>query len=992
MYLKMAIPLESVVPGSTIPLFPEENVKVLSSQVHPLDPNSVPYNFSSTVSPLLHRAACALNLPARSQESFNSAFDLGSTHSNVSTPSSLRASKPENAEMIPPVDPQYTGHILVSGYNISYVLPKVFPNQSLDHEEPYSRASSRARRPSISERNTAQFMAAIDMWVPYVSKPSRHPYLLSIPTPKCLHNHIKLRIFPPNNNTSNSYASLSSIEDEGSSWDLTSEPHVTRSSSTRLARSNSYNHFADDESSDSSTAGFSEGCGIQGTFPSAERIRIRWAKPSKSVNVPGGGRDGRRRVGVKHVKAEMVCVVRGTQPGSEKGAPESVVMDVQYTGSCSGVWFPGVATLLGMDIGLEAKGCDVAWAEGQSPHWDISGGTGFTGFDTGPSTDVPTQPNSRVSSFESNPQDGDLASSNGSANGFLNTKPQASRSNSASSTSSLLRAPLPAAGVGEYSFEASTSSATSNPLNSSPFGTMSSIPSISMSAASIGGPSAPKPPGMPITLHLNINELLPPAKNVFTFTISGTIVLTPRNPLSRISGSRPPSPTEFRVGDSGLVMLPKFTVLAADSEAITTTVRNEIDGLLGAVDVYHATGDIHRDAQAKKTVLQKGGFTKCDTPTISVVTATVMPFPALERATRIVYSVSLQLRVPMLKDSDSLEFGFAHAAGDGEPTPKPPKLQLVSATLDGVPVEVETSVSTEVEVSKYGVGFERMGGKEWLSWIKLKVGALHGGLVLVEYLVKEDVEEKSRKGKEKAVESQLPLLLPTFSMPIGKFEVKLCNIKDFDITIASNLAFQQAVSDGYRLMHFSLEEFFYPQLRVVFAKSNSSKPRIAPFFILTWTLFVIAAVLQMRASFVLSGMKTTVGDYPKVLQPEVEPIVSISTVTVTATSYETITLAAPSMPTSHSPIVLPSPSVTTSRSELTANAPSSSHTTSSSTVTSRPTSTPPDFGLQPLREAFKFSWPEDFTAAREVYEKFVEAAGVVWQFLRKAYHYPLEAP
>jgi hypothetical protein len=567
---------------------------------------------------------------------------------------------------------------------------------------------------------------------------------------------------------------------------------------------------------------------------------------------------------------------------------------------------------------------------------------------------------------------------------------------------------------------------------------------------------------MPITLHLNINELLPPAKNVFTFTVSGTIALTPRNALSRINGghSRPPSPTEFRVGDSGLVMLPKFSVLAADSETITTTVRNEIDGLLGVVDVFHATGDIHRDAQAKKTVLQKGGFTKCgndggriavknvdpfkrddltipphrpstpvvstrsarspaesgaplffpDTPAISVVTATVMPFPALGRATRTVYSVSLQLRVPMLKDSDSLEFGFAHGGGDGESTPKPPKLQLVSATLDGAPVEVETSVSTEVEVSKYGVGFERMGGKEWLSWIKLKVGALHGGLVLVEYLVKEDVGEKSRKGKEKAVENHLPLLLPTFSMPIGKFDVKLCNIKgivapnhrvfclltgliDFETTIASNLEFQQAVSDGYRLMHFSLEEFFYPQLKVVFGKRNAPRPRIALYFLLTWTLFALAFFLQIRGSFVFPGAKTTVVGYPAVFQPELEPIVSISTVTVTATSYETITLPAPSMPIPHSPSPnVYSPPFVTTWSKPTANPPSPSHTTSSSAPTPRPTSTPSDFGLQPLREALKFSWPEDFSAARDVYEKVVQAAGIVWKFLRKAYHYPLEAP
>ncbi len=48
----------------------EENIKVLKSQVHPLDHNSAPYNFSSTVSPLLHSAARALNLPARSPHTF----------------------------------------------------------------------------------------------------------------------------------------------------------------------------------------------------------------------------------------------------------------------------------------------------------------------------------------------------------------------------------------------------------------------------------------------------------------------------------------------------------------------------------------------------------------------------------------------------------------------------------------------------------------------------------------------------------------------------------------------------------------------------------------------------------------------------------------------------------------------------------------------------------------------------------------------------------
>lgn len=622
------------------------------------------------------------------------------------------------------------------------------------------------------------------------------------------------------------------MEDEGSSWDLTSDPHVTRATSTRaLGRTNSYGNFADDESSDSSTTGFADGCGIQGTFPSAERIRIRWARPSKSVNVPGGGRDGRRRVGVKTVKGEMTCAVRGKRGGPESGIPEGVLMDVNYTGSCSGVWFPGVATLLGMDVGLEAKGCDVSWPEGGSAQWDVTGGNGFTGFDVGPSSSIPNPLESRGSSFESATQGDDLMSSNDSSQGFLAGQPHASRSSSSSSTSSLLRAPLPAGNVVDYSFEGS-SGAAPNGLNSSPMGSVSTIPSISASMQSVGQPVSP--PGLPITLHLNMNDLLPPAKNQFTFTISGTILLTPKNPLSRMGGTQSSSSSPTESIAEGLVMLPKFTVLAADSETATTTVRNEMETPHGAVEVYHATGDI-RDAQAKKTVLQKAGFTKCGnegariavkdhdpfkraefssmrrpttplapsrtvsqavtlrgaagppvpyfpTPTISVVQAKLFPF-ATKDIGPTVYSVSLQLQAPVIRDSDWLEFGFAHedvtTRNDEEKRniSSSPKLQLVSATCDGVPVEVESSVSTEeIEMSAYGVGFEKMNGQQWVSWVKLRVGELHGGHVNVEYLVK-GIEEGSQKGKERDRGGVVPVLLPTFALPVGKFDVMICAVK-----------------------------------------------------------------------------------------------------------------------------------------------------------------------------------------------------------------------
>lgn len=160
-------------------------MKILTSQVHPLDNHSIPYNFSSTISPLLHNAARALSLPARSSETFDSVFGLSSSaasNASVSSTStrSARSSPPLHSENVPPVDVQYTGHILVSGYNISYVLPKTFPtrNRNTQNESEAESSSMSARRLSIGERNAAQFMAAIDMWIPYVSRPPRHPYLV----------------------------------------------------------------------------------------------------------------------------------------------------------------------------------------------------------------------------------------------------------------------------------------------------------------------------------------------------------------------------------------------------------------------------------------------------------------------------------------------------------------------------------------------------------------------------------------------------------------------------------------------------------------------------------------------------------------------------------------------------------------------------------------------------------------------------------------------
>jgi hypothetical protein len=191
--------MDAVSPGSTLPLFPgkrptfivsssfllfiiaikEGNLKMLGSEVHPTDSNSAPYNFSSTTSPLLNNTARALNLPARSHKSYLSVFGLPTSSGSVMSPAS-RASSSTSHTAIPPLDDKYTGHILVSGYNISYVLPKEFPprfgEDSAIRVSTFSAA--KMRRGSVGERNNMHFMAGLDLWVPYVCRPPKAPFLV----------------------------------------------------------------------------------------------------------------------------------------------------------------------------------------------------------------------------------------------------------------------------------------------------------------------------------------------------------------------------------------------------------------------------------------------------------------------------------------------------------------------------------------------------------------------------------------------------------------------------------------------------------------------------------------------------------------------------------------------------------------------------------------------------------------------------------------------
>ncbi|KAK7038082.1 hypothetical protein R3P38DRAFT_2904327 [Favolaschia claudopus] len=1096
MYLKIALPLDSITPGSTIALFPEENVKILSSQVHPLDNNSVPYDFSSDLCPLLHYAARALNLPSRSSESYHAAFGLSPPAVNDSVVASVRSSKSNgssaNRSATPPVDSKYTGHILISNYHISYILPKVFPARYQDSDTYSSRSSSSLRRSSVIERNTVQFMAAIDMFVPYASRPPRSPYLVSIPIPRCLHNNIRLRIFPPS--ASSSLASLSSADEDAGSWDLTSDPHVTRAASSRQSRSGtySYGNIADDESSDSSMTGFSDGCGIQGSFPSAERIRVRWAKPIKVV----AGGDGRRRVGVKDVKGDMTCAVLGKMwdPDHQR---EGIVVKVDYKGVCKGVWYSGVATMLGMDVSLEAKGSDITWVPGQLQDWEVGGGAGYMGFDRGTSPKL--EGPSRHDSLESN-------YSNGGPQFFLSAERNLSRQSSASSTSSLLRGPLPVPNVPEYSFEgaAPSSSVSASQTTSMESSVGSLLPS---STPSID--SASRPPGSAITIHVNMNELtLPTSKNSFPFWISGTVLITPRPRLaSNTSTSRASSPIRGEYDadntpgltasiDPESIVVPRFTVLAADNETVAVVVRNDtaaIDALPCTVEVTHP-GTHNRDADnpraspPTKTILQRGEYTKCverarvavkpsvvftsfpagqerltagatsrdrvpSTTSASapmramsvlgmmpvrpkrdgvlmipsvVATVTpliVMPDSSRSRLTTLpeAYAVRVVLSAPVDAESDWLEFGLAKhgdsGAGKSSATAQsnagPPKVDIVSVSVDDVPVLYETTATVKREEPGVGLPFEQISGQEWMSWVKLRVGSAGGGRVVVDYVVRnvDDGPADDKKGKRKANDkTQFDVYLPSFCIPVGRLEVNIDGIPGLEISsLRSTFAHHQYVQSGRRLLQYSMHPFFYPDISLDIRLDRPSHSSIYPFsptpnglgpltvLLISWAILILGSVYLVRLNSAVAELSNSLAGYPLAVDAP-SWTVPPEPITFTSTAYQTGRWQWFNDPKSDSSDLessswSPQPSLTSSASasEVLESAPPPPSPEETPkvipTVQSEPSSSvslyrPPSFYWPNLR------WPE--IDVDQAIDRVLWGAEKVWQMLRKIYHYPLD--
>ncbi|KAH8826874.1 hypothetical protein DL96DRAFT_1464868 [Flagelloscypha sp. PMI_526] len=801
MYLKVALPLDGETASQKFSLFPEEKIRQLRWEIHPLDQNGVPYAFSSQSQPLIQRAAKELKLPSASSLSFYAACGIqapGSTYA----PSSFSGSKTYSSQIAGPVDEKYTGAIIVADYCIAYVAPGSFPQRKHDSDSSSPPSRTKRRRSSIGERNTAQFLIALSFDLPFMSKPPRYPYLLSIPTPKCLHNHIRFKI-PPPISAAASFQSLSSQEGESGSWDISMEPSLLRT------QPRTSSHFADDETSDSQSTdatAYAESPGLEGTFKTTNYVRLRWAKPVRAIPPE----DGRPRAGVNKVNGEMTCEIIGKRLDTKTGM-EGVIMRIEYTATCKDIWYSGTASLLGLDGNLQAPGSDVSWDQVE-PSWEVSGGTGFTGFSHGQHRQDHFRP-SRHSSLDSTSSESNALGSGSAARSL-------SRHNS-HSTSSLLRAPLPSQNVPDYSFESSVPSLG---------GTVSSFGDSMPSSMAQSSVVATPDPTSTITINLNISELISPSRPVpFTFTLSGIICVTPKPSFKRLGGRRHDSSYPARESDSDSmppdqlepITLPRFTLQAADAEETTIIVRNEMEDS-SIVEVYNSTGDVYRDPQAKKTVLQKSGYTKCGPdggrivvrpvasvptprtprrttsqvhiprsssqltspsvvkrppregpPVLTHVDATITPLRIPSDSSDLIkaYSVHLTLPAPANADSEWLEFGLSQ---DEEVIPS---VDIFNACIDGVPVPVESAVHHR----KPGTGDKKDGDvllgqmkeKRWKLWVRVKTLGIDG-TVVVDYLTRLPGSDTSTKGKSRVLNGDdLDILLPSFSVPVNCLTVHL---------------------------------------------------------------------------------------------------------------------------------------------------------------------------------------------------------------------------
>lgn len=220
------------------------------------------------------------------------------------------------------------------------------------------------------------------------------------------------------------------------------------------------------------------------------------------------------------------------------------------------------------------------------------------------------------------------------------------------------------------------------------------------------------------------------------------------------------------------------------------------------------------------------------------------------------------------------------------------------------------------------------------------------------------------------------------------------------IALQSNFTHHQPSSNGHRLLHHSMEEFFYPHVSLTARPSPKSRESwiwIKPLLFITWALFLVGFLYMHRLGQEMKQMRQVLEGYSVAAasgwNDTPEPV------TVTAMLYSSTGprwwFAEAPTETEPSPSEQITPTPTTPI-PTTAKAPElASSSTPSVTEIEVVASTPvisstgsETQALIPFQQIISLYWPvQDL---RATIDKFMQTAEKVWQMFRKVYHYPLD--
>lgn len=440
----------------------------------------------------------------------------------------------------------------------------------------------------------------------------------------------------------------------------------------------------------------------------------------------------------------------------------SLRVSVAWDLKLKGIWYAGVATLVGMDLTLEDTGIGVHWAEGGPKTWEIHGSSGYTGFGSEPLRSPP----------------GTLR--------MLSGPFQLSRSPSSSSLgpgASLLHASLPVSTeVPDYSFETNlhgSSGRLDTPISSqvSPSATASRPESLVLLEDEVSTIS----PLTPVVVHFNMSQIGVSDKSTVDCAIYGEL--------------------ELEADEDGRIALPTFLVPSTSVHKAELLVQSDIEGIRWisgrARDPISLKRGVTQRCQEntviilsdlppflppRPTIAHDGSLTaegmeireglgsvdRDATAASFIPHVQVSVTPLLSKHNE--YSAAVRIHLPCAPSYGSiLEFGLA----SWSVTNAHPAVQLVAASMNRSVVDAEVLPGSESAQPLDGLDGGKGKGKDWVCWVKVDLSSQSpatrhvSGEVEIIYLVNsgEDILLQNR--------AKINALLPCFTSKVGWLEVQI---------------------------------------------------------------------------------------------------------------------------------------------------------------------------------------------------------------------------